>query len=310
MRGSNRRDRDRLSVVLAVLTAFVMAAAAGCTQLSRAVPDSEVDGIEVDRAAVADIASRSPGNGRFRSRSEVGAEGYGVVEAVVNGEFDEAAGAFEARLDLDHLLATSPPGVLTGPVVGGEFVIRGAAGLVFVKVDDRGWILMPGTVDELLASAGVVRPDAMLDLLDSAGDKITEFRGDRIDGEAVVRYSGWLPAEVFDGIPGWGGVGAMGSAPALQEIAGVHASELLDRMIRFDVWVDLDGAVRRLLIEADLDALADVARRVDGTDAGIDRLRMRYVVDWFDLGLATIEPPPRSEVSVIDYAALERGEME
>lgn len=289
------------------LTPLVLVVLVGCVEPPTTARSEESTTGEVDPAVVAAVADQRPRNGRFRSTTETGVVGQVVVETVVTGAFDEEAGAFEASIDLDRMLATASPGMLTGevPVEGGELVIRGAADLVFVKADDRGWILLPGTVDEVLQSAGVVRPDALLDLLDAVADSVVEAPGERIDGEFTTRYSGWIPTSAFDDlmIDGAGGDVALG--PLVGVADAVESYELLDRLIRFDVWVDAEGRARRLVLEADLEAITEVALRIDGHADGIDRLRLRHEVDWFDLGLVSIEPPPRSEVSVIDFDALD-----
>lgn len=297
-------------MVLAVM-AVLLAPTLGCVQQSRTARSDGSSLNAVASGSVAEISAQPLGNGRFRAVSEAGVVGYGVVETVVTGAFDEEAEAFEASIDLERLMASAPPGVLASqPPVDGELVIRGVAGLVFVKADERGWILLPGSIDEILESAGLVRPDAMLNLLDSASDGVVEVPGEWIDGEITTRYSGWLPAGALDGLGGVGALSSVGADP-LSGLGGVVTpSELFDRMIRFDVWVDREGQARRLVIEADLESLAEVARRVDGTDQGIDQLRLRYEVDWYDLGTVTIEPPPRSEVSVIDRTALHEPAFE
>lgn len=235
--------------------------------------------------------------------SEVGAVGFGVVETVVDGEFDEHNDGFEARVDLARQIETAPPGLLADlPPMSDELVIRGAAGLVFMKVDEQGWILLPGSLDELLSSAGVTRPDALLDLLDWAADGVVEAPGGVIDGDETVRYSGWLPGTALASMPGNDTVKTLESRVA--SMGNSPPWDLLDRMVRFDVWVDGEGQARRLVIELDLDTLSELSIQVDGHDEGIDRIRLRHQVDWFDLGSVMIEPPPRSEVSVIDYEAL------
>ncbi len=264
---------------------------------------------------VGQVASQPQGSGRFRVRSEAGIEGDSVIESVVVGAFDEGTGSFEAALDLKRLLASAQGSVLDGvpPGLGDELVVRAASGLVFVKADARGWILLPGSLDDVLVDAGIVRPDALLDLLNHVGAGVVAVDGDVIEGDTTTLYSGWLDPDALAGMGTPGEATAAGAGSGLGPLTGIDGSavpsDVLDRLVRFDVWIDGRGRARRLVVELDRDAVAEIARRVDGTDAGIAQLRLRHEVEWFDLDSGvTIEAPPRSEVSVIDVGALGGGE--
>lgn len=301
MRDTAARITDRRGPHRARLFGLLLLVATACSPggVDAAPPGGPSSvGVPVD-----DLQVVAPSSGRFRYHLEVGAVGYGVLDTVIDGEFDEEARAFEMTLDLGEV-AGAVPGLVDDPAMplAEHLIIRGVVGRVFVRAEpsDRGWILFPGAIDETVADMGVHRPDAMLAVLDRSSDGVVASDGGAVDGAATTRFSGWIRGDALGDL-------SSGDGGGLESLSGVASADLFDRLVRFDVWVDEAGRARRLVIEADLESMAAVARRIDGTDAEVDRLRLRHDIEWYDLDAGvTVEPPPRDQVSVIDVDALER----
>jgi hypothetical protein len=261
----------------------------GCSGVGRADAVRSGDqGTAHQQVAAVVEAAHVGATGRFQIGIEFGVAGRQVLEATTLGAFDHNAGALEMVIDLDAMVGALPPG--SGPLppgFGGDMVVRiiGSEAFVHVGPDDRNWVSMPVDPEEVTESFGVYMPEQFLALLEQVGSDVSseiELGG---DGEPTVRYSGWIDSVALGALTG-------GDAVRLATVASAVPSQLRDRVVRFDLWVGADGVPRRLLIELDLDTVAAAARDLDGTSAGIDRLIMRFVVEWFDLGAdISIEPP-------------------
>jgi hypothetical protein len=241
-----------------------------------------------EQVAAAVEAARAGATGRFQIGIQLGVAGRQVVEASTFGTFDRDVGALEMVIDLDAMVGALPPG--SGPLppeFGGDMVVRivGSEAFVHVGPDDRNWVRMPVDPEEVTASFGVYVPEQFLALLEQVGSDVSSEIEMGGDGGPTVRYSGWIDSVALGALTG-------GDAARLATVASAVPSQLRDRVVRFDLWVGADGVPRRLLIELDLDTVAAATRELDGTSAGIDRLVMRFVVDWFDLGAdISIEAP-------------------
>jgi hypothetical protein len=260
------------------------------------------------RGAWSDLALPTAESGRFTMRIEQGIVGVAELDTVVEGAFDRRAGASELVIDMDEVAAAQPGGQARARRADApdRLVIRRVEGAVFVRLGalEREWVVIPpapaGSVHaaEVVEVADAYDPARLLDVLERASVEVTRRPGGEVDGAGTTLYSGWIRGNRSGDL-------STSDGANLEILAGVAPAELADRLFRFDVWVgEADGRPRRLVVEWDLDTLAELAVRIDGTAEGIDRLRFRYVVHWFDLGSPIdIVPPPVDQVAVVDLDA-------
>jgi hypothetical protein len=244
-------------------------------------------------------------SGRFSVRVQRGVVGVAELDVTTLGSFDGRGGS-EVVLDLEALAAplVADP-ALDWPAEGpSRVVLRQVDGQLFVHtgVEPLPWLALGDGPDPTGAveMASTFDPSRLAGVVERAGIDVGVHDGGAVDGVATERRSGWLGGSALVDLDDGTG--------RLTALAGVAPHELIDRLFRFDLWVGRDdGVARRLVLEWDLDALAELARRVDGTDEGIDRIRYRTEVRWFDLGAdLRIEAPPRHLVGVIDPSARRR----
>jgi hypothetical protein len=244
--------------------------------------------------------------GRFTLRLERGVVGVAELDATIEGSFDHRMPASEVIVDLRALAEplTTDPGLEWPADAPTEVVVRQVGDHLFVHTgaEPFPWLVFPSGTDPLGAHEllSAHDPGRLLRVLERSGVEVSTLDGGTVDAIDTLRHSGWLAGSA---------VGDVDHETArVVALAGLVPAELLDRLVRFDLWVGVDdGVARRLVLEWDLDSLAGLARRLDGTDQGIDRLRYRTVVEWFDLGAdVRIEAPPRHLVGVIDPTAASR----
>jgi hypothetical protein len=250
-----------------------------------------------------------PGDtGRFTMRIRRGVVGVTELDATLRGSFDNRVPASELVIDLVAMAAPVrhdggdewPPGSFS------ELTVRRVGEHLFVHTgrEPLPWVVFGDGADPLGARemAATHDPARLLSLLQQWSAEVVAADGGTHDGVDTIRYSGWLVGAAIAELDRDGGAAGRYTA-----IGGVGSDELLDRLFRFDVWAGVDdGVPRRLVVEWDLEVLAELAWRLDGSDHGIDRLIHRTEVDWFDIGRPiTIEAPPRELVGVIDAATRE-----
>ena len=313
----------RWSVAIGVVGAvLVTAVLSGCAGGAPSVASDEGGGGWTRRAVASgrsaptrSVLELDPGSsGRFEVRIQRGIEGELVVDASARGSFDRGADATELVVDLRAMAQPAidagqvhwPPGApdeMTFRRIGGDlFVDTGRAPLPWVLVragDD------PLGTDTLLSA---FEPRQLLERLVASGRDISSEDGGVVDGVATVRQSGWVAPPGSGPLPG-----LEAYEPRLTTtIGGVSLATLLGSTFRFDLWIGADdGRPRRLVIELDHDALAELARELAGPDAGpigqFERFVHRTEVEWFDLGAPiVIEEPPAHLIGVIDHDALAR----
>lgn len=317
---SLRRARWRVEggaalVVAATVLGALFAVPAACGWTGSAGEEgSDAEGAGWIRRAAADrpVSTGSlaiePGvTGRYVLRLERGVEGEVVVDTEVRGTFDRSVPSWEIELDLWELSAPAiEAGLATWPEgAPHEMVVRRIGDDVYLDTGRAPYTWVRYAVDDpgvapFLATLPVDEPDRLLGELTDGARDVRTHDGGVVDGVETVRYSGRLDLGAVSRAAdeGW-------SAADRTAIRGVGLEEVLGSMLRFDLWVGTgDGLARRLVVELDHEALAALARRLDGTDAEVRRLRHRTEVEWFDLGApVVIEAPPPGLVGVFDLGS-------
>ena len=307
------------AVVVASAALVVAVAVAGCA--SGAPDDAGADEEGVGRwrrptddpmrvsTGSGELDLRSGETGRFTLRVQRGLVGEFELDVTFEGAFDTAVPASELLVDL---YAMAEPARVVGsvewtPGAPTELIVRQVAGQLFVHtgIGPLPWVEFPGGADPLgvLELASAHDPARLVEVLRRPAVDVDTFEGGGLDGIDTVRHSGWVAGSAVADLD----LDPELSASRYTAIGGLSADSVLDRMLRFDLWVGADGVPRRLVVEWDLDALAEVARRLDGTDDGIDRLRYRTEVEWFEVGRpVAIVVPPRHLVGVADIDRMRR----
>lgn len=229
--------------------------------------------------SVREAASRTlaVATGHFEIDIEIGAtegEGARLLRTTLSGSFDRPRSAYEATLDLDAVVESLPgltdgiaPGVV-GDVLQIRVIGRDAWGR---NGSDAPWRAAPGRGGPLGRTAGTAGPDELLALL-AAADEPAQDLGDG-------RYTGHIGAAGLRAVEG-----APEQLTAL--VAGLPGG-LGDRLLRYEVDLDGAGLVRHLLLEVDLDAMAEAAG-----EPAPQGVVFRWELTLQGLGAAvTIEPP-------------------